>query len=206
LSDQTLPVPEAIQPALLITLADSASTPRELIGVPTAIDDAVNLGPARLPNSVQQALAAAAAAAGTGAPSTGSAAATVPGDATVHTSQPPRVAARGSGKGRSMGRRGVEGSFDERGLPLPEYPSESRRLNEEGVVKLDVEVLTDGSVGAVTMVEDSGYARLNEAAVAAIKQRGAFEPGTIDGVPAVLHLVVPYSFELHRSSSRGAGR
>ena len=102
---------------------------------------------------------------------------------------PPRVA------GPKAGTRGEREGFDSRGLPIPDYPAESRRRGEEGVVLVDVEVRADGSVGSVRVVSDAGYPRLGMAA--ADKLRTAiFEPARRDGKPVVGHVLIPYRFTL----------
>jgi len=91
---------------------------------------------------------------------------------------------------------GTEGSgFDSRGLPVPEYPPESKRRHEEGLVELDVQVQPDGSIGAARIVKDSGYPRLNNAALASIRS-ARFMPAMMDGVPVVARVIVPYRFIL----------
>lgn len=51
----------------------------------------------------------------------------------------------------------------------PAYPATSRRLGEEGQVVLRVELDEQGSVSVARVVSGSGYARLDEAAMAAVK-------------------------------------
>lgn len=54
--------------------------------------------------------------------------------------------------------------------PRPAYPSLSRRLREQGTVILEVLILTNGSVGDVRVKESSGFKRLDDTAVKAVKQ------------------------------------
>lgn len=54
--------------------------------------------------------------------------------------------------------------------PRPAYPSLSRRLREQGTVLLEVLILTNGSVGEVRLKETSGFKRLDETAMKAVKQ------------------------------------
>lgn len=54
--------------------------------------------------------------------------------------------------------------------PRPAYPNLSKRLREEGTVVLDVLILVDGSVGDVVIKESSGFKRLDETAVKAVRQ------------------------------------
>lgn len=53
--------------------------------------------------------------------------------------------------------------------PAPVYPAISRRLREEGVVLLEVLVLANGTVGELRVKQSSGYPRLDETAVRAVK-------------------------------------
>lgn len=54
--------------------------------------------------------------------------------------------------------------------PKPVYPAVSRRLKEAGRVVLDVYILPDGSVGQLRVKVSSGYPRLDEAALAAVRR------------------------------------
>ena len=54
-------------------------------------------------------------------------------------------------------------------LYAPIYPSDSRRLGEEGKVLIQVELDTDGQVDKAEVIDSSGYARLDNAALAAVK-------------------------------------
>lgn len=54
--------------------------------------------------------------------------------------------------------------------PAPAYPKLSRRLDEQGVVTLEVLILKDGSVGAVRLKQSSGFYRLDKTAIKAIKR------------------------------------
>lgn len=53
--------------------------------------------------------------------------------------------------------------------PVPAYPVMSRRLREQGRVVLDVHVQADGSVGEVRLRHSSGYTRLDQAAIKAVR-------------------------------------
>ncbi len=53
--------------------------------------------------------------------------------------------------------------------PAPAYPAVSRRLNEEGTVALRVFVNAQGAAEQVLLYHSSGFARLDEAAVEAVK-------------------------------------
>ena len=53
--------------------------------------------------------------------------------------------------------------------PAPAYPSQSRRVGESGVVMVQVELDESGSVFAAKISSSSGYARLDEAALNAVR-------------------------------------
>jgi protein TonB len=53
--------------------------------------------------------------------------------------------------------------------PSPHYPPISRRMNEEGTVVLRVELDENGRIGATRIHASSGHPRLDEAALAAVR-------------------------------------
>ena len=57
----------------------------------------------------------------------------------------------------------------------PEYPSQSRRFNEEGTVVLSVFVTAEGMAGAVEIKSSSGFPMLDQSAIDAVK-KVAFQP------------------------------
>lgn len=54
--------------------------------------------------------------------------------------------------------------------PAPVYPAMSRRLREAGLVLVEVQLDAKGTVANARVIQSSGYARLDTAAVAALKQ------------------------------------
>jgi len=77
----------------------------------------------------------------------------------------------------------------------PNYPLYARKMNQEGVVILLVEVLTDGSAGDVRVATSSGIRLLDKAALEAVKEWN-FKPAKKDGVLYVQRLRVPIIFSL----------
>lgn len=99
-----------------------------------------------------------------------------------------------AGTAALVGQRGL-GGVDSRGLPIPDYPIESRRRGEQGAVELEFEVLADGSVGAIKDVRGCHFHRLIEAATTALRA-AKFEPAITDGKPVVSISQVSYLFTL----------
>ena len=54
--------------------------------------------------------------------------------------------------------------------PAPAYPRMSRKLHESGIVLLEILILPDGTVGEIRVKESSGFKRLDETAVRAVKR------------------------------------
>jgi len=79
--------------------------------------------------------------------------------------------------------------------PEPEYPSQSRRLREQGLVKLRVHVTVQGRADEVTLHKSSGYGRLDKAALDAVRH-WRFRPAQRAGIPVAGWVVVPIRFEL----------
>lgn len=77
----------------------------------------------------------------------------------------------------------------------PAYPPLSRRLGEEGKVVLRVELDEQGAVGAATVATASGFPRLDEAALAAVR-RWRCTPASRDGRPVRAVALQPFRFEL----------
>jgi protein TonB len=79
--------------------------------------------------------------------------------------------------------------------PEPAYPAIARRRRQQGNVLLSVRVDADGRPEAVIVQTSSGYAALDEAAVAAVKH-WEFEPGRVAGEPVPSQVEVPVQFQL----------
>jgi protein TonB len=77
------------------------------------------------------------------------------------------------------------------------YPPLSRRLREQGRVLLDVYILADGSVGELKLRQSSGFARLDEAALDAVR-RWRYAPARRGNEPIPYWYVQPVAFALDR--------
>lgn len=80
--------------------------------------------------------------------------------------------------------------------PPPDYPPQSRTLEEEGVVKLKVRVSTEGRALTVEMAKSSGFKRLDTAALEAVRQ-WRFVPAKQDGQAVEDTVIVPLRFTLN---------
>lgn len=80
--------------------------------------------------------------------------------------------------------------------PAPTYPAASRRNQEQGTVTLRVQVRADESVGFVDVKTGSGFARLDAAAVDAVKRARFAAAKTKSGKSVDSVLVVPVAFKL----------
>jgi protein TonB len=84
----------------------------------------------------------------------------------------------------------------------PHYPYESRRLKEQGTVLLDVQLSMSGTVERVSVRTSSGFARLDKAALEAVR-RWRWSPTVRDGQPVAVRGVVEIPFTLmSRKNSR----
>ncbi len=81
--------------------------------------------------------------------------------------------------------------------PAPEYPRLSRRMGEAGMVVVRVYVDEAGVPRSVQLAQSSGFARLDEAALASV-QSARFRPYTENGVPTAGWARIPIPFELER--------
>jgi len=77
----------------------------------------------------------------------------------------------------------------------PDYPSASRRLEEEGTVSLKFLIGADGRVFQAEIEKTSGFPRLDEAARNALS-KCQFRPGTVDGKAEQSWASIKYTWRL----------
>ncbi len=77
----------------------------------------------------------------------------------------------------------------------PEYPSASRRNEEEGTVQLRFLIGPEGNVLESQVEKSSGFTRLDEAARTALS-RCQFKPGTLNGKPEQSWASMKYTWRL----------
>ena len=81
--------------------------------------------------------------------------------------------------------------------PVHNYPRVSQDLGEAGVVKLRVLIDEQGRpTGTPTVVQSSGFPRLDQEAVRAMKA-ARFQPSIVDGVPRSAWVIAPIVFNLN---------
>jgi periplasmic protein TonB len=80
--------------------------------------------------------------------------------------------------------------------PKPPYPALSRRLGEEGVVRLNILVNPDGGVARLELAESSGFPRLDHSAMMTVRSSWKFEPAHRGGKPLAAWVTVPIQFAL----------
>ncbi len=80
--------------------------------------------------------------------------------------------------------------------PAPAYPSMSRRSGEQGRVLLKVLVSTNGEADTVQLDKSSGFDRLDQAAIEAVK-KWQFIPAKRNNQPLSAFVLVPVKFSLN---------
>jgi TonB family protein len=80
---------------------------------------------------------------------------------------------------------------------FPEYPCLSRRLREQGTLRLKLTIDEKGIVTGATVVNSSGFPRLDEAAVSWIKSRWRYTPATqgLNPVPSTAEAIVEFRLQ-----------
>ena len=87
-------------------------------------------------------------------------------------------------------------------FPNTAYPQESRNNSEEGIVVLSIQVLESGRIGDVMLEKNSGYPRLDEAAMDYVRKHWRFTPELRDDVPVVDWKTVSIAFWLKQIEVR----
>src|SRR5690606_21085910 len=90
----------------------------------------------------------------------------------------------------------VIGKVDYQGRrPIPEYPRASQRRGEQGRVIVRVLISAQGRVLEASVRQSSGYSRLDEAAVKAVRS-ARFKPYTENGHAYRAMADIPFDFVL----------
>lgn len=82
-------------------------------------------------------------------------------------------------------------------IGMPRYPSQSIRMNEQGLVRVNVCVQPDGRLSEVLLAASSGFARLDTAAVNHLRKPGVrLRPGTRNGQAVEMCTEIPVRFDI----------
>ncbi|MEE2023089.1 energy transducer TonB [Alkalimonas mucilaginosa] len=79
--------------------------------------------------------------------------------------------------------------------PAPAYPMLSRRLREQGTVLLELLIEADGQISELAVLQSSGFPRLDQAALEAVKQ-WRFEPARQGDTAIAYRYQQPITFQL----------
>jgi protein TonB len=118
---------------------------------------------------------------------------------------------RGAGAGPGSGQDPGDGSGSGGGSiahadyganPAPVYPPDARRRGEQGTVMMRVLVGADGAVVRAEISRSSGYRRLDDAALAAVRKRWRFVAARRDGRAVESWVIVPIRFALTEASAQ----
>lgn len=77
----------------------------------------------------------------------------------------------------------------------PEYPMGARKAGLQGTSLLKIQVLPEGLVGEIQLLQSAGDSSLDEAAQKAVKQ-WKFKPGLSGSKPITVWMTLPVKFEL----------
>jgi TonB family protein len=78
----------------------------------------------------------------------------------------------------------------------PYYTEEARKARTEGIVLLQLVVRKDGSADSFKVVRGLGYG-LDESAISTIANKWRFKPGTYNGSPADVQILIEVTFRLY---------
>ena len=113
------------------------------------------------------------------------------------TPQPVSVASAAAPSGATTGAPVANADLDARlmSFAAPAYPIESRRQREQGTVTLSLLLDTEGRVADIAIARSSGFARLDHAALDAVKH-WRWAPLMVQGMPAKVRGEVRIPFVL----------
>lgn len=102
---------------------------------------------------------------------------------------------KGSGGGHSGGGANtiVDGGYIT--LPMPPYPPLALENGEEGHVRIEIIVETNGRISSAKIIKGSGSHRLDNAALRAAKGAN-IRPKTVNGEPVRSRFITPFDFKL----------
>ncbi len=93
----------------------------------------------------------------------------------------------------------VQAQADYLNNPKPNYPRISKRMSEQGEVRLKVQISADGNVLNIALAKSSGFERLDEAAILSVKT-WKFKPAKQGDTAITSWVEVPVKFILEDES------
>lgn len=118
-----------------------------------------------------------------------------PAPAAAPTSAPPTATASPAAPQRTAPATRTAAGVNMAQCDKPEYTSASKRMEEEGTVRLRFLVGEDGKVIQSMIEKSSGYKRLDEGARTALS-KCLFRPATVDGKPEQAWTTIQYVWRL----------
>ena len=106
-------------------------------------------------------------------------------------------ASTGNGQPRSVGISAIR----YKSKPNAEYPEISKEMGEYGVVSIRVVIGTDGRVQSAQVSKSSGFRRLDDAALRAVR-RASFYPYLENGVAVPAAVNIPFNFNFKKPAAR----
>jgi protein TonB len=106
------------------------------------------------------------------------------------------TAATGTGNGGGGSGSDSEAHAAYGSAPAPEYPSEARQMEQQGLVMLRVLVSADGAAKRIELARSSGFQSLDDAALETVRDRWRFVPAMRAGAAIESWVTVPIRFAL----------
>lgn len=125
--------------------------------------------------------------------------AVAPSPSAIRAAPPPVAQAQSESRKKTEDAQETPPRFDADYLnnPVPVYPNMSRRLREAGTTELRVRVSNTGEPLEIQLFKSSGYSRLDEAALAAVK-KWKFQPAMRNGKAAEGWVWIPLQFGIKK--------
>ena len=80
-------------------------------------------------------------------------------------------------------------------IPLPAYPIKEKRAGHDGMVRIAVKISNDGSVASARIAGSSGFPKLDQSALDAVKAGKFFPAKDASGQPIASEVIVPITFD-----------